>query len=132
MNASKLVKSWSAPKVPKMARQQICVRLPIPVQAKIEALVELYADTGRNRTDVVGDLLSFALDSVEADLLALRPMTHDEIELQEEVIGRSMYPDEDKSIYQYGQLSYDYELLVQARIKALESEYQQQQEDVAQ
>lgn len=128
MNPSKLVKSWSAPKVPKMARQQICIRLPIPVQARIEALVELYSDTGRTRTDVVGDLLSFAIDAVEADLLASRPMTDEEIELQEQVTGRSMYPDEDKTIFRYGQLSYDYEHLVNARTKVLESEYNQQEE----
>lgn len=123
MKISNLIKSWSDPKIPKMARQQICVRLPIPVQARIEALVELYTDTGRNRTDIVSDLLSFAISAVEEDLLALRPMTHEEIEVQEDFVGRSMYPDENKTILAYGQLSYDYERNVSIRVQSLEAEY---------
>ena len=54
---------WSSPDNARHTKNQYSFRLPVHVAAKIEALCEMYPQ--RTRTEIVGDLLSSALTSVE-------------------------------------------------------------------
>ena len=66
MDTKKLRDMWNAPENSRLTRAQFSVRLPLDVAAKLMALEELYP--GRNRTQLISDLLSAALNDVEAQL----------------------------------------------------------------
>ena len=66
MEPKDLVKVWDAPDNSKLTPKQLSIRLPIQVAAKISALCDLYPR--RTKTEIIGDLLSTALDLLEADL----------------------------------------------------------------
>lgn len=72
-----LLEIWRNPKSMKMARQQVCARLPIRVQARVDALAAMYE---RSRSEIIQDLLVSAIERVEADLLRKRPMMPDEVD----------------------------------------------------
>lgn len=57
---------WSAPDNSRLVSKQFSFRLPVHVAAKIAALGELYPQ--KNRTQIVADLLSAALDDLEKNL----------------------------------------------------------------
>lgn len=62
MKASELVSLWSAPDNSRLTAKQSSFRLPVHVAAKLAALCELYPN--KTRTEIVGDLLSTALEDV--------------------------------------------------------------------
>ena len=66
MEFKDLVNMWSAPDNTKLTPRQMSIRLPLHVAAKISALCELFPT--RTRTEIMGDLLSTALDGVERGL----------------------------------------------------------------
>jgi hypothetical protein len=66
MKAKDLAVVWSRPDSTRLAPKQVSVRLPVQVLARIRALEELYPT--RNRTEIIGDLLSSALDEVAQGL----------------------------------------------------------------
>lgn len=66
MKASDLVTVWSAPDNSRLTTKQYSFRLPVHVAARLAALEELYPT--KSRTQLVGDLLSTAIDEVEAKL----------------------------------------------------------------
>lgn len=66
MNPQDLVKVWDAPDNTRLTPKQISIRLPILVAAKISALCDLYPR--KTKTEIIGDLLSTALDQLEAAL----------------------------------------------------------------
>lgn len=66
MKASDLVSDWSVPNNSRLTTKQYSFRLPIDVAAKLAALEDLYPT--KSRTQLVGDLLSTAIDEVEKNL----------------------------------------------------------------
>ncbi len=66
MKASDLHNLWSSPDNSKLTSKQYSFRLPVHVAAKIQALCDMYPN--KTRTEIVGDLLSSALQEVEQGL----------------------------------------------------------------
>lgn len=66
MNPQDLVKVWDAPDNSKLTPKQLSIRLPLLVAAKLSALCDLYPR--KTKTEIIGDLLSTALDQLEAAL----------------------------------------------------------------
>ena len=63
MKASNLPDLWATPDNSRVTSKQYSFRLPVHVAAKIEALCEMFPS--KNRTQIVSDLLTSALDEVE-------------------------------------------------------------------
>ena len=70
MKANELVTIWGAPEPPKLTPKQLSIRLPILVAAKISALCELFPK--KTKTEIVGDLLTIALDQLERSFLPVQ------------------------------------------------------------
>lgn len=66
MKASNLHDLWASPDNTRLTSKQFSFRLPTHVAAKIEALCEMFPN--KNRTQLVGDLLTSALDELEQNL----------------------------------------------------------------
>jgi transposase len=66
MDTRGLHQMWNAPENTRLTKQQFSFRLPLDVAAKLFALEELYP--GRNRTQIISDLLSLALIDFEEQL----------------------------------------------------------------
>ena len=64
MQSKDLLTVWSSPDNTRLTAKQFSFRLPVHVAAKIAALCEMYPQ--RTRTQIVADLLSTALEDVEA------------------------------------------------------------------
>jgi hypothetical protein len=72
-----LAKVWAAPDNSRLTAKQQSFRLPVHVAAKIQALCDLYPH--RTKTEIVGDLLSTALEGVAQGFwTAGRPIGRDE------------------------------------------------------
>lgn len=78
MEPQDLVKVWDAPDNSKLTPKQLSIRLPIHVAAKISALCDMYPR--KTKTEIIGDLLSTALDQLGNALPGQdgRLMGHDE------------------------------------------------------
>jgi hypothetical protein len=63
VKASNLLELWATPGNNRVTSKQYSFRLPVHVAARIEALCEMYPS--KNRTQIVADLLTSALDEVE-------------------------------------------------------------------
>jgi hypothetical protein len=66
MRASNLHDLWASPDNTRLTSKQYSFRLPTHVAAKIEALCEMFPN--KNRTQLVADLLTSALDELEENL----------------------------------------------------------------
>lgn len=66
MKTSHLHDVWSSPDNNRLVSKQFSFRLPVHIAAKIAALGEMYPQ--KNRTQIVADLLSAALDNLEQNL----------------------------------------------------------------
>lgn len=66
MEPKDLAKVWDAPDNTRLTPKQISLRLPLLVSAKISALCEIYPR--KTKTEIIGDLLSTALDQFEDGL----------------------------------------------------------------
>lgn len=66
MKASHLHDLWSGPDNTRLTSKQFSFRLPTHIAAKIAALCEMYPT--KNRTQIVADLLTSALDDLEKNL----------------------------------------------------------------
>jgi len=66
MKTQHLHDMWSSPDNSRLVSKQFSFRLPVHIAAKLAALAELYPQ--KNRTQVVADLLTAALDDLEANL----------------------------------------------------------------
>lgn len=66
MKTSHLHDMWGGPDNTRLTKQQFSFRLPVHIAAKVAALCELYPQ--KNRTQIVADLLTAALDDLEANL----------------------------------------------------------------
>lgn len=63
MKASSLHELWTSPDNSRVTSKQYSFRFPVHVAAKIEALCEMYPT--KTRTQIVGDLLTAALEDVQ-------------------------------------------------------------------
>ena len=68
MESKNLATIWSRPDSSRLVPKQISVRLPVHVMARIRALEEMFPT--RTRTEIIGDLLSAALDEMASGLQA--------------------------------------------------------------
>jgi hypothetical protein len=66
MKTSHLHDVWSSPDNSRLVSKQFSFRLPVHIAAKIAALGDMYPQ--KNRTQIVADLLSAALDDLEKNL----------------------------------------------------------------
>lgn len=66
MKTSHLHDIWSSPDNSRLVSKQFSFRLPVHVAAKLAALEHLYPQ--KNRTQLVADLLTTALESLETNL----------------------------------------------------------------
>lgn len=86
MKSSTLHSVWSSPDNTRLTSKQFSFRLPVHVAAKLAALCEMYPS--RTKTEIVGDLLSSAIDEFLAGLpyvqgkhVGINPKTGEEIHL---------------------------------------------------
>jgi hypothetical protein len=63
MKATDLHKIWSAPDNSRLTLNELPLRLPVHVAARIQALADMYP--AKNRGEIVADLLAAALADVE-------------------------------------------------------------------
>ena len=66
MQTSHLHDLWATPDNSRLTSKQFSFRLPVHIAAKIAALCEIYPQ--KNRTQIVADLLTAALDDLEKNL----------------------------------------------------------------
>lgn len=66
MKTQHLHDMWTAPDNSRLTPKQFSFRLPVHIAAKLAALADLYPQ--KNRTQVVADLLTAALDNLEENL----------------------------------------------------------------
>lgn len=66
MKTSHLHDLWASPDNSRLTSKQFSFRLPVHIAAKIAALCEMYPQ--KNRTHIVADLLTAALDDLEKNL----------------------------------------------------------------
>lgn len=66
MKTDHLHGNWSGPDNSRLVSKQFSFRLPVHVAAKISALADMYPS--KNRTQIVADLLTAALDDLEKTL----------------------------------------------------------------
>lgn len=66
MKTSHLHDQWETPDNSRLTSKQFSFRLPVHLAAKIAALCEIYPQ--KNRTQIVADLLTAALDDLEKNL----------------------------------------------------------------
>jgi hypothetical protein len=66
MKASQLHDLWDSPDNSRLTTKQFSFRLPVHIAAKIAALCEMYPQ--KNRTHIVADLLTSALDELEKNM----------------------------------------------------------------
>lgn len=66
MKSSDLHNLWNAPDNSRITAKQYSFRLPVHVAAKLSALAEMYPQ--KSRTEIVGDLLSTALEELALSL----------------------------------------------------------------
>jgi len=87
MKTQHLHDMWSGPDNSRLVSKQFSFRLPVHIAAKLAALAELYPQ--KNRTQVVADLLTAALDDLEANL----PQELGAVESQEDARIEQMISD---------------------------------------
>ncbi len=66
MKSNQLHDLWSSPDNTRLTSKQFSFRLPVHIAAKIAALCEIYPQ--KNRTQIVADLLTAAIDDLEKHL----------------------------------------------------------------
>lgn len=94
MKTQHLHEIWSGPDNSRLTSKQFSFRFPIHIAAKIEALSEMYPQ--KNRTQIVADLLTSALDDLEKSLPEapgemVEPGINDEIAFQVGEPGKQLY-----------------------------------------
>ena len=111
MKTNDLLTIWGAPEPPKLTPQQISIRLPILVSAKISALMDLYPK--KTKTDIISDLLISALEMLEKEI----PMQKDLVREHSE----PSYPEPDgKEYFWYLGKRKDYFQLTEKYLRKME------------
>lgn len=91
MKTAHLHDLWASPDNSRLTSKQFSFRLPVHVAAKIAALCEIYPH--KNRTQIVADLLSSALDDLEKSLPQElgEPISHEEESIERKVAEHQGY-----------------------------------------
>ncbi len=87
MQPKDLLSVWNSPDNSYLTSKQFSFRLPVHVAAKIAALCEMYPT--KSRTQVVGDLLSAALQGMETEF----PQVKGKFFTSDEELGVDLYVD---------------------------------------
>lgn len=85
--ASELHNFWSLPDNSRLTTKQYSYRHPVHVAAKLAALCDMY--TQKNRTEIVGDLLSTAID----ELVNAMPFIEGKVVGRDPVTGEEYFED---------------------------------------
>jgi len=104
-----LPKIWSSPDNSRLMPNQISIRLPVHVAAKLYALEEVFPN--KNRTEIIADLLNCAIDDVAESL-------------PYDGIGEPIGKDDEGELYyeSYTGLGFDYFKFLQRKKEDLEKE----------
>jgi len=105
MNPKGLSKAWLEPDSARLSKRQIAIRLPLRVIAGIDAIEVLFPK--KNKTEIIGDLLSAALDQFAEGLSDVEPAETEKAEAEE--VGTN-------AMSQRGA----YEFMARARLRYLE------------
>lgn len=77
MKSKQLHSVWSAPDNTRLTSKQSSFRLPVHVAAKLAAIAEMYPT--KTRTQIVGDLLSTAIEEWASELPSVKGLQVDRI-----------------------------------------------------
>ena len=80
MKASDLISIWEAPDNSRLTPKQFSLRLPVHVAARVSALCDMYPN--KTRTEIIGDLLSSALDQLQTSFPEVKGKQTDHISEQ--------------------------------------------------
>ncbi len=83
MDPKQLSKAWQEPDGSVLSKRQIAVRLPLHVLAKVDAVSVLFPE--KSKTEIIGDLLSAALDQFAEGLSTIEPPDASEDESESSV-----------------------------------------------
>ena len=81
MNPKTLSKAWLEPDSARLSKKQIAIRLPLRVIAGVNAIEVLFPK--KNKTEIIGDLLSAALDQFAEGLPDVEPDEGEKAEARE-------------------------------------------------
>lgn len=109
MKLKALIVEWQQKASERLTPKEYAIRLPLHDAARIEALAEMYP--GRTREQILTDLLSAALDELEASLPYVRGP---------HVLAEDDYGD---PIYEDAGLTPRYHKLTQQHLKRLERDF---------
>ena len=119
MKTSHLHDVWAAPDNNRLVSKQFSFRFPVHIAAKIAALAEVYPQ--KNRTQIVADLLTAALDDLEKNLPSKIFEADPDIQrLQDEYNHHHGYPKD--TAYEMGGTRAHYRHLCNKHYKLLEKE----------
>ena len=99
MKTAHLHDVWSSPDNSRLVSKQFSFRLPVHIAAKIAALGDIYPQ--KNRTQIVADLLSAALDDLEKNLPYTTYLASEHVQEQEREVAHHMHYDYEP-IYEMG------------------------------
>lgn len=110
---------WAGPDNTRLVSKQVSLRLPVHITAKLAALLEIYPQ--KNRTQLVADLLTAALDDLEKNLpQSLYPVSREEEDEERRITA---HLDEDYvPLFHVGGVRARYRNLVNQHYKELEKE----------
>ncbi|RLL49116.1 hypothetical protein D8Y20_13350 [Mariprofundus sp. EBB-1] len=91
MKASDLVSIWEAPDNSRLTPKQFSLRLPVHVAAQLSALCEMYPN--KTRTEIIGDLLTAALDQLQSSFPTVKGRFVDEFYDHESSEGVKFFED---------------------------------------
>lgn len=120
MKTQHLHDMWSGPDNSRLTSKQFSFRFPTHIAAKIAALSELYPQ--KNRTQIVADLLTAALDDLEKNLPQALGYTLDEESRYDERRLAEHLGEEYEEIYHLGGARGKFRELANAQYKELEKE----------
>lgn len=84
MKSSQLHDVWASPDNTRLVSKQFSFRFPVHIAAKIAALAEIYPQ--KNRTQIVADLLTVALDDLEKNLpMSITPIDEHHQQIEDEI-----------------------------------------------
>jgi hypothetical protein len=110
---------WSSPDNNRLTSKQFSFRLPVHLAAKIAALSEIYPQ--KNRTQIVADLLSAALDDLEKNLpMNIVPIDEHQQQYEDEHAHREGRPTE--VLYEMGGARAKFRNITNRHYKDLEKE----------
>lgn len=119
MKTSHLHDVWAAPDNSRLVSKQFSFRFPVHIAAKIAALSEIYPQ--KNRTQIVADLLTAALDDLEKNLPFKIIEADPEIQIMQNEYHRDLeVPLE--TVHEMAGTRSKYRILCNKHYKALEKE----------